>query len=128
MRTISEERQLREKVIDAAIAAGKFPASRRAHYEALWARNPTDAAVVIARLAPVAAVERYEAPIQPVRTEGSVAVVPGRGGGFVRSSVRPLDESSSTDYIESTLSDDERARIADARAGRPSRRMISGGL
>src|SRR4051794_2077849 len=111
MSTARDNQRLRDLVIGSAITAGKFPASRRGHYEALWAKNPTDAAVVIARLAPITAVERSaECPTQPVRSEGSVAVVPGRGGGFVRSTVRPLDETGPTDYIEAALSDDERAR------------------
>ena len=43
----------RERVLDAAIAAGKFPARRRAHYEALYVRDPDGTCALIARLASV---------------------------------------------------------------------------
>ena len=43
----------RERVLDAAIAQGKFPARRRAHYEALYARDPEGTRALIARLASV---------------------------------------------------------------------------
>lgn len=43
----------REGVLDAAIAAGKFPARRRAYYEALYARDPEGTRALIARLASV---------------------------------------------------------------------------
>src|SRR4051794_26702288 len=108
---------LRDRVIDSAIAVGKFPASRRGHYETLWAKDPTGTAVLIARLAPVAAAGGPRDPAPASRTEGSDAVIPARGGGFVRATMRPLDETGPLDYNESMLSETERTRIASATTG-----------
>src|SRR4051794_30780933 len=83
----AEHAQARDTFLDEAIAAGKFPASRRHNYAVLFDVNPESARQLVAKLA---------AGIPPARIERAE-----RG-----------DE-----YDQSWLSSSERSRIDGARAG-----------
>jgi len=48
--TAADHTAAREQLLDAAIAANKFPASRRTRYAALYDTNPTYAANLIASM------------------------------------------------------------------------------
>jgi hypothetical protein len=74
----------RDRVLDEAILAGKFPAHRRAHYEAAWARDPEATRSTIAKLAG----GLVEPGGEPSHEASTAAVIGRRPHGFVESANR----------------------------------------
>ena len=89
----------RAQVLDRAVAEGKFPASRRAHYERLWDADPEGTEAFVASLEPSIVAE-----------SGSATTAAPEGDGS---------------YVETHLTAAERGRIAAARAGQQHSRIVS---
>jgi hypothetical protein len=72
-------------VIDEAIAAGKFPESRRRHYERLLARDPERTRRLIASLQPVPGLDALatEPRRGPIASDAGRALIPHPFGGYV---------------------------------------------
>jgi hypothetical protein len=104
----------RDRVISAAIKAGKFPESRRSHYERLYAADPAGTEAFIATLTEGAVVPDSYPEVgditSSVARSSSAAVPPAPGG----------DGS----YPSQHLTDTERARISAAQRGEDHSRIV----
>jgi hypothetical protein len=84
-------------VIDAAIKAGKFPASRRKFYEDLMASDPKSTERLIASLQAVPGVERFAASAAsgervlrgPIKSSAGIPLRPHPMGGYYMNVERP---------------------------------------
>jgi hypothetical protein len=117
---------LRDRLINSAIAAGKFSERSRPQFERMWSKDPTDTAVVIAQipaglLEGANALAAATAADEGAISDGGLTVYPAQGGGFARSA--PAGED--VGYDASWLTGVERARIEAAEAGRQYSHVVS---